>query len=90
MKVRELLSSREKWTQGESSRDSFGNPVDINSPNAVCWCLSGALYKCYRASKVAFLMPRVQNLFQVHVIDWNDDPRTRFEDVKALVDRLDI
>lgn len=90
MTVKELLTSPEKWTRGESARDINGRPVMTDSKEAVSWCLVGALMKCYRGSKVAYLRTRIGNLLQISVEGWNDDPNRKFEDVKALVEQLDI
>jgi hypothetical protein len=43
--VRELLSSRERWTQGCMARNQSSLPVEPLDPSAVCWCLVGAMYK---------------------------------------------
>jgi hypothetical protein len=47
MKVKELLDSPAKWTQRSFARDFHGNPTSSGDPTAVCWCLSGAINKCY-------------------------------------------
>lgn len=88
MKVSELFSSPAKWTKYTWSRDGNGLPVGL-SKTAVCWCLEGALYHCYRASKVAYLKPTIEAVIgEIHL--WNDMPERTFEDVKKLVEQLDI
>lgn len=47
MKVHELLSSPDNWTQGSFARDKNGKPVSFQSHEATCWCLIGALGRCY-------------------------------------------
>lgn len=42
-KARELLSDPKRWTTGAGARDKHGDPIPVNSPMAVCWCMSGAL-----------------------------------------------
>jgi hypothetical protein len=49
-KARELLSDRDRWTQGAlaKSRHPLGSlPVSCGAtdPHAYCWCLRGALHK---------------------------------------------
>ena len=41
--ARELLSDRAKWTKGVGARDSKGLPTDVDDPDAVSFCSSGAM-----------------------------------------------
>lgn len=50
MKAHELLADPKHWTQGAMARDSLGQVTHSNSDNAVCWCVMGALNKCYGES----------------------------------------
>jgi hypothetical protein len=45
VKVRELLSDKSRWTQRTFARDSNGWSTDVDSGNAVSWCLVGAMEK---------------------------------------------
>ena len=48
--AKELLSSEDKWTQGALARDKNKEKVSEISPEADCWCLSGAVHRvCYRS-----------------------------------------
>jgi len=62
MKVGELLSDPSRWTQCATGRNAAGIPLIqlmtpghgqfpmrplAESPDAVCWCLRGAILKCY-------------------------------------------
>lgn len=47
MKPSELLVRPEAWTQEVHARASDGSRVGPANPNACCWCLVGALYRCY-------------------------------------------
>ena len=40
------------WTQRADGRDDDGNPISGTNPDAVCWCLTGALVKAaqYRSA----------------------------------------
>ena len=42
-KARALIEDPAHWTQGALARDSAGNEVFPNSPQAVCFCAEGAL-----------------------------------------------
>ena len=47
MKVKELLSTRDRWTTECYARDKNGKLRDPNSPRAYSFCLLGAIRKCY-------------------------------------------
>ena len=42
-KVYKRFDDKKKWTSGKPAKDRNGNPVSTRSPNAVCWCLLGAM-----------------------------------------------
>jgi hypothetical protein len=92
MKVRELLCDESKWTQYANARDGYGLQTSADSPDAVCWCLSGAIDKCYgdcygNNHRIWILV--LDNLPSAYGIGyWNDTHS--YEDVKKLVDELDI
>ncbi len=54
--VRALLTPKKNWTQGFTARDKNGRRTTVNSDNAVCWCLGGALIKICKDSKVLSVM----------------------------------
>jgi hypothetical protein len=90
MKVRELLDKPEKWTKGWWARDSKGRMV-IFDTTAVSWCLVGAIEECYSYSERRAIDLKVQEALLVSRIDiWNDAPERTFEDIKDLVEKLDI
>lgn len=97
MKVKELLSSPEKWTQGTYARDALGGrPVPPLDEDAVCFCLIGAVRKCYPIISdqcpvlAKITLELCTNLKMAVITDWNDYPDRTFEQVKQLVDKLDI
>jgi hypothetical protein len=47
MKVKELLADPARWTQGLLAKDESGRQVGIDSEGAICWCIAGAIRKCY-------------------------------------------
>lgn len=48
MTIKELLSDRNKWTQGHAAKDKNGQAcVGAADPRAVCWCVLGATQLCY-------------------------------------------
>lgn len=47
MKVKELLSEETKWTKNHYAKNEEGEPVSSLFSEACCWCLKGAVTKCY-------------------------------------------
>jgi hypothetical protein len=43
--TRALIDTRDKWTQHAWARDNDGSPIDFTNPDAVCYCLHGAVNK---------------------------------------------
>lgn len=89
MKVKEIFTSPDRWTQGVEARDARGTNVGYYSPNAVSYCLLGAINHCYqgfdRYRKIAvvanFINPACRNneIDQLDTIVFcNDDARTEF------------
>jgi hypothetical protein len=60
----EILSDPNRWLQGVGARDASGEAVYPKSPNAVSWCLLGAIYHCtatqYEYAKVLDYLKRAQ------------------------------
>lgn len=97
MKAYELLSSPEKWTQNVSSRDITGRHVTIHHENAVCFCMWGAIRKCYdtddnnriNSTIITDLVRQELKLTSLlEIFGWND--RHSFEEVQNLLIKLDI
>lgn len=44
--VKNLLNVQSRWTNFRDARDKDGWDISPNSPDAVCWCLRGAIKKC--------------------------------------------
>ena len=89
MKIKNLLSSRAKWTTGADARTVKGKSCSLDDPKAVRWCLYSALYKCYpigHRDKIAILIRK--NIDSHTIIGYNDTHT--YKDVRALVNKLDI
>jgi hypothetical protein len=88
VKVQELLSSEDKWTQGSYAKDKDNFIVTINSLEAVKWCLKGAIHKCYpdhiEAGEIYYKISK-----KVRSINQYNDTHT-YEEVMELVRELDI
>lgn len=97
MKVYELLDKPEKWIQGELAKNAKGETTLPTSQDAVCYCLMGALMKCYgNKSSIIPIEAKVRKALgedQFHggsYVNWNDDPQRKYEEVLALVKELDL
>lgn len=91
MKVRDLLTDESKWTKSLYARDRDGFATDCDSLTATCWCLDGAMQRCYGLTQdynLAFVC--VARRIKSGVVAWNDAPERTFGEVRALVEELDI
>jgi hypothetical protein len=103
MKIRELLTDESKWCKKNAAKNRKGESAYLYGEQAVQWCIYGAWRKCYSAppgadefeskklddadvawDKIAAAVP------ERNPIRWNDARERKFEDVKALVERLDM
>jgi hypothetical protein len=98
VKVRELLNSPDRWTQGALARDRTGRIVHIGDSEAVCWCLLGAVLYCYchgprprGRGLLASVLQRLRTTIDGgEIAVWGDAPERTFDDVKQVIERLDI
>jgi len=92
MKLKKLFDSPEKWTQGTLARRHDGKPVSIYDSAATCFCLFGGLRKCYGYTEDAGSIVRaITGYIKRELIPlYNDSPERTFEDIKKLVNDLDI
>lgn len=100
MKVRDLFSDASKWNKRALSVDCNGNTTSPQDINAVSWCLLGAMRKCYgyylsimkieENNQYYFIYNKVIDYLGSSIVNWNDHPNRMFEEVKSLVEELDI
>ncbi len=95
MKIKELLNDKTKWCQQHAAVDHNDNPTCPRGPDAVRWCLIGALLKCDPAEDSAVLEKLQSTIQQITgkyggVIGYNDAPTTRFEDIQHLLQLADV
>lgn len=96
-KIRDLLTDKSKWTQNLYSRDAAGNsvmPSDYLKRTPVSFCLRGAAYWCYgEGERYNAIDQRLRDEMArrgFSLTKWNDHPQRTFEEVRALVEELDI
>jgi hypothetical protein len=99
MKAHELLSDPKKWIKKLYAVDNTGLVTSSKSPEAVCWCINGALQRCYQDSIVRDEVRRkiamhldLNGIDKPHdtIVKWNDAPERTFEDVHNLLKELDV
>lgn len=94
MKIHELLDSPSKWTKGHYARDKDGENVAPRSVMACCWCLAGAVLKCYEFEARGEVSRKISDAVRERkgegYVSWNDDRATRYEEVFDLVKKLDV
>lgn len=96
MKVRELLTDSSKWMQWGLAKDAKGKRVNPKQDFAQSFCLVGAIMHCYPESGFAEAMTKVRMRINrerpepLSITFWNDESSRKFEEVKALVEELDI
>lgn len=88
MKIKELFTDSSRWTKGALARDINGEFTDID--HGYSFCLSRAIYKCYPYDSKLIIFKIKPKLKEPLIVNWNDAPERTFEEVKALVEELDI
>lgn len=100
MKIKELFNDDSKWCKDALATNIDNDIVDPNSPTATRWCLAGAIFKCYPPERRNEIEQRIRirigmsfNLRsgdKVPISLWNDDKDRTFEQIKDLIESLDI
>ncbi len=91
MKVFELFQDESNWTQLALARNAAGESIDPNDPEAVCWCLYGAIMKCYPFGERGLMAMDVQKYIERgSALTFNDQMGRKFQEVKDLVARANI
>lgn len=90
MKIKDLLAKPEAWTKGSSARNKDGDVVMVNAHDACSWCLYGAALKCYPYNRALEVCELTRPVTKGSVILWNDHAKRTYQEVLALVTKLDI
>lgn len=98
MKVRELLSDESKWTKGYYARDKYLHLVSYDDPQAVKFCLMGALDKCYddydqwkeALDRLITAVSEKTGIPYLTLPAFNDHPDTKFSDIQEVLAQADI
>jgi len=89
-KAADLLAEPEGWTQDAFAEDADGNSVPIDSPDATCFCIRGAIMKVSGERSDGDFQKQAAHLMlnsfeRSALARWNDDDmREQAEVVTAL------
>lgn len=87
MKVKDILT-KDNWCQLANFRDA--NNASCSSEEAVKCCLMGHIFKIYPQSEFCNVIPKILDRIKpLNSLQAFNDSKT-FEEVKALVDELDV
>lgn len=88
--ARALIDTPDKWLKGHWARDADGGQVFPTNPDAVCYCLVGAIRACDGGTPVRSLVATViEELFDSRFYQttvFNDHPTTTHADVMRVLD----
>lgn len=95
MTVRELLSDPNRWTKCAHARDADGKAVLWTSDEAVCFCLAGAIDRCFRddphGKQLAWdKVYAVVVKRGLGVTGFNDSITTTHKDILAVLDEAGV
>lgn len=98
MKVKELLADPKAWTKKASARDAIGRAVDVDSPTACAFCLTGAIRRCYDNTKErSDAYVKIRGVLREKagwdygvVVMFNDDQATTHADVMKVLEQADV
>lgn len=87
-RARRLLAKRDVWTQDAYARDPAGRIVDSQSPDAVRFCCSGAIYATEHPVRGSLDARALVGRIIGHDLEvWNDAPGRKHADVLDAFDR---
>ena len=92
MKPSELLSRPGAWCQGCFAKTSDGSHVWSINPDAVQWCLTGAVNRCIptTAKRESALSKLKHKARRKRMVDWNDAPGRTQAEVVALLQSVGL
>lgn len=105
MKAYELLSSPETWCQQSPAEDEQGHKLQASDARAVRWCAVAALQRAYPPSEweeamdrvllaLSFSEPGLRQMTKSDkactLMEWNDDRRSSFIEVRKVFLKADI
>ena len=105
MKAYELLFSSQAWCQDSPARNGQGQNVHALDPSAVQWCALAAIQKVYPSEQWEEKMDCLLRALSVSeaglerltttdkvccLMEWNDDSRCSFSDIREILLAADL
>lgn len=91
MKLKDFFKSENNWYQGSWGPDEHTMRfIEEGEEDLDCLCLFGALRYCYNIEQQPKIFAKIEKTIGRDMVRWNDDPKTTFQDVQDLVNKLDI
>ena len=87
--ARKLIEPPDRWTRGSLARNAEGYWVGIHSPNAVCWCMEGAVLLSSNSTNtddVLVALKLLEKASGVFPSAYNDAPDRTHAEVLAAFD----
>ena len=90
MKISEFLLDASMWCQGNLAVNSNGDETRSTAPDAVRWCLIGAVEVCrYTVEEHYDLIRKAEKKLGIdNVIAWQDTPGRAFRDISKLLHNI--
>ena len=85
MKPSELLADPKAWTKNALARNASGGECTPYAPGAVCWCLEGAMMRCFCSASDERRLSRALNDLGFEKVSFNDSPNTTHADVLRVL-----
>jgi hypothetical protein len=94
MTIQQLYRKADRWIQGDWVTTKRGESLEtVNDRGAACFCLDGALHKCYPRARVRRLQKAISTFetgSPAHwrlqgIIAWNDQQGRTIRDVRKVV-----
>lgn len=98
MKVKDLLYSPTKWLKNSFAKDENGKVCHSTDDQAACWCVMGAIIRCYPTknpddyNRYCDILDSILEEIAPHttISVWNDMDTTSFEDMRKVIEKLNI
>ena len=92
--LQELFEDEKRWTQFAEARDQGGGSVGADSPDAVSFCLYGAVQRIYQKKDRDEVFNKLTQITHCSVIYFNDSlgykEKKTINDIRKLVKDADV
>lgn len=94
----ELLADPTSWTKHHPARDAKGQSTDARDPDAVCWCMAGAIFRTIGQTVQPLLEDVVARRFPDRIthdvydgyVAFNDHPDTTHAEVLSVLKEANL